>query len=199
MDLIATLSSQLGIDPEKAQGLAGAVLGQVEQRVGQQLGGSDAATLRSELPELDAWKAKAAALGGPGVSSAGGDAGSDARGAGGGLGGLLGAAAAALGGSGGAGGGGLGGLLGAAGGSLGGAGSGASAGFDVTSLLQIASKAGLGPSSVQQLVPIVVTFLKSRLDPSTLAKVFSAVPGLEKLGGGDKGGLLGMLGGIMGG
>ncbi len=82
---------------------------------------------------------------------------------------------------------------------LGGAGAGAAGGFDVASLLQVASKAGLGASSLQQLVPVVVTFLQSRLDANTLAKVFSAVPGLEKLGGGNKGGLSGMLGGIMGG
>jgi uncharacterized protein VcgC/VcgE DUF2780 len=186
MDLIATLSSQLGLDPERAQGLAGAVLGQVEQHVGQKLGGGEAATLRSALPELDAWKAKAAALGGVGRGGVG-EGGAGSAGVSGGLGGLLGGAVGALGGSGG-----LGGLLGGAGG-------GSGSGIDLASLLQLASRAGLSPSTAQQLVPIVVTFLKSRLDPGTLAKVFSAVPGLERLGGGNKGGLLGMLGGIMGG
>jgi hypothetical protein len=197
MDLIATLSSQLGLDPEKAQGLAGAVLGQVEQRVGQKLGGGEAASLRSALPELDTWKAKAAALGGAG------DGGEGSAGVSGGLGGVFGAAAGALGGgASSAAGGGLGGLLGAAGSLLGGVGGGSgsgAAGLDLASLLQVASRAGLSPSTAQQLLPIVVSFLKSRLDPSTLAKVFSAVPGLDKLGGGSQGGLLGMLGGIMGG
>jgi hypothetical protein len=197
MDLIATLSSQLGLDPEKAQGLAGAVLGQVEQRVGQKLGGGDAAALRSALPELDTWKAKAAALAGVADGSEGNAGGS------GGLGGVLGAAAGALAGSGrSAAGAGLGGLLGAAGSLLGGAGGGSgsgAAGLDLASLLQVASRAGLSPTTAQQLVPIVVSFLKSRLDPGTLARVFSAVPGLEKLGGGRPGGLIGMLGGIMGG
>jgi hypothetical protein len=174
MDLIASLTSQLGIEPEKAQGLAGAVLGTLEQQVGQQLGGSDAAALREKLPELDAWKAKSPVL------------------EGGGGGGLLGA----LGGLGGGGD-----LLGAAGGLLGGAGGllgGAGGGLDVGALIQLASKAGVSGGAAQKLLPIVVSFLKSRLDPALLAKVLSVVPGLEKLAGGASGGGLGgLLGGIL--
>jgi hypothetical protein len=168
MDLIASLSSQLGIDPTKAQGLAGAVLGQLQQQVGQKLGGADAEALGAQVPELDDWKSKVPAL----------------DGGGGGLGGLLGAA---------------GGLLGGAGGLLGGAGGG---GFDVASLIQLASKAGLGGGGAEKLIPIVLSFLQSRLDPALLSRVLGAVPGLEKLAAGGErpgGGLLGALGGILGG
>jgi hypothetical protein len=174
MDLIASLSSQLGLDPERAQGLAGAVLGKLEEQVRTQLGSGDAAALRSQLPELEGWKAK--------VSSLGGGEG----------GGLLGAAGRLLGGGGG--------LLGAAGGLLGGAGSGhggAGGGLDVASLLQLAAKAGLGGGAAEKLVPLVMSFLKSRLDPALLAKVLSVVPGLEKFTGGS-GGLGGLFGGILG-
>lgn len=176
MDLIANLTSQFGLDPDKAKGLAGAVLGQIEQGVGQSLGGADAAAFRSQVPELDEWKAKLGSLGGEG-----------------GAGGVLGAL------GGGAGGGGLGGLLGAAGGLLGGSGS----GIDVGSLVALAGKAGLGGGAVQQLVPLVLSFLKSRLDPALLSRILGAVPGLEQLAGaggagGAGGGLAGALGGLFG-
>lgn len=171
MDLIGSLTSQLGIAPDKAQGLAGAVLGQLEQSVGQSLGGADASAFRAQLPELGDWKSKISALDG------GGEGG----------GGLLGAL--------GGGGGGLGGgLLGAAGGLLGGSGS----GFDVGSLIALAGKAGLSGSAVQQLLPLVLSFLKSRLDPALLSKILGAVPGLEQAAGGAGGGIAGALGGLFG-
>lgn len=164
MDLIAILTSQLGIEAGKAQGLAGVVLGKIEEQVGQKLGGADAAALRTQVPELDDWKAKAAALDG-----------------GGGGGGLLGAAGS---------------LLGGAGGLLGGSGGG---GLDIGGLLQLAGKAGLGRGAVEKLLPILVSFLKSRLDPALLSRVLSVVPGLDKLTGGatSGGGLGGLLGGIL--
>jgi len=170
MDLIGTLTSQLGIAPDKAQGLAGAVLGQIEQSVGQSLGGADASAFRAQLPELGDWKTKISAREGSGE----------------GAGGLLGA----LGGGGGLGGG----LLGAAGSLLGGSGS----GFDVGSLLALAGKAGLSGGAVQQLLPLVLSFLKSRLDPALLSKILGAVPGLEQAAGGAGGGIAGALGGLFG-
>jgi hypothetical protein len=175
MDLIANLTSQLGLEPDTAKGLAGAVLGQVEQGVGESLGGAEASAFRAQLPELGEWKSKIAGL-------AGGDEG--------GGGGLLGAL----------GGGGLGGgLLGAAGSLLGGAGSG---GLDVGALVALAGKAGLGGEAVQQLLPLVLNFLKSRLDPALLSKILGAVPGLEQFaglaGGAEGGGLAGALGGLFG-
>jgi hypothetical protein len=90
LDLIAALSSQLGIDADKAQGLAGGALGALQQQVTKKLGGGDAASLAAQIPELGAWQAKAQALAG----SAGGG------GLLGGAGGLLGAASSLLGGGG---------------------------------------------------------------------------------------------------
>jgi hypothetical protein len=161
MDLIASLSSQLGIDADKAQGLAGAALGSLQKQVSEKLGGADAAAIAGQIPELGQWKAQAEAL-----SSGGG-------------GGLLGGA---------------GGLLGAASGLLGGGGG---SGFDVAALVQLAAKAGVGPAAAKQLLPLVLQFLQSRLDPALLSKITAAIPVLT--GGGSKGGLLGALGGILGG
>jgi hypothetical protein len=165
MDLIAALSSQLGIDGDKAQGLAGAALGSLQQQVAQKLSGGDASAIAAQIPEIEQWKAKAAALSSDGGSLGGG-------------GGLLG---------------GVGGLLGAASGLLGGGGS----GFDVAALVQLAAKSGVGPAAAKQLLPLVLQFLQSRLDPGLLSKIVAAVPALS--GGGNKGGLLGALGGILGG
>lgn len=67
MDLISNLAAQLGLDPKQAEGLAGSVLGQLQQN----LPADQAASVGAAVPELDAWK------------QAGGD--------GGALGGLLGA------------------------------------------------------------------------------------------------------------
>ena len=83
MDLISALTSQLGIDTDKAQGLAGAALGTLQEQVSQKLGGPDAAAFAGQIPELAQWKDRAAALTG-----------------GGGAGGLLGAASSLLGGAG---------------------------------------------------------------------------------------------------
>lgn len=161
MDLIAALTSQLGIDADKAQGLAGAALGALQQQVSQKLGGADAAALAGQVPEVGQWKAQAEAL------SAGG----------GGAGGLLGVAS---------------GLLGSGPG-----GGGAASGFDLASLIQLATKAGVGPAAAKQLLPLVLQFLQTRLDPALLSRITAAVPALS--GGGNKGGLLGALGGILGG
>lgn len=62
MDLIATLSSQLGIEPSKAQGLAGAALGMLERHVSAKLGAAEAEELRAGVPELPAWQREAEAL-----------------------------------------------------------------------------------------------------------------------------------------
>lgn len=161
MDLIAALTSQLGIDADKAQGLAGAALGSLQQQVSQKLGGADAASLAGQIPEIEQWKARAASLGESGGGALGG------------AGGLLGAASSLLGGA------------------------GAGGGFDIASLVQLAAKAGVGPGAAKQLLPLVLQFLQSRLDPGLLSKITSAVPALS--GAGNKGGLLGALGGILGG
>lgn len=157
MDLIGTLSSQLGIDAGSAKGLAGSVLGLLEQQVGQKLGGADVSALKAQVPELPEWKAAA-----EGAAPAGG------------------------------------GLLGAAGGLLGGVLGGGGSGFDVGALVQLAAKSGVGPGAVQQLLPLLVQFLQSRLEPGLLQRILSAVPALTGGGGKPGGGLAGALGGLLG-
>ncbi|MET0413854.1 MAG: hypothetical protein ABW217_21270 [Polyangiaceae bacterium] len=157
MDLIATLSSQLGIDAGSDKGLAGSALGMLEQQVSQKLGDGDASALRAQLPELSEWKGAV-----EGASTGGG------------------------------------GLLGAAGGLLGGVLGGGGAGFDVGSLIQMATKFNVGPGAVQALVPIVLQFLQSRLEPGLLQRILSAVPALTGAKGKPGGGLAGALGGLLG-
>ena len=157
MDLIGTLTGELGIDASKAQGLAGAVLGIVEKQVADKAGSAEAAQLRESIPELSQWKEQGAALLAAGTGAPTG-------------GGLFGAAASLLGGGG-------------------------SGGFDASALVDIAVRLGLPPRVTQTLLPLLLEFLKSRLDPSLLAKVTRAIPALAALKGG--GGLLGALGGIL--
>lgn len=56
MDLIAQLSSQLGVDPTQAQALAGAVLGGVKDQVGEHVGPEAAQKLDAGVPELSTWQ-----------------------------------------------------------------------------------------------------------------------------------------------
>ena len=62
MDLIAALTSGLGIDASKARGLAGAAFGLLEEQVSHELGAAEANELRSSIPELPDWKSEGAAL-----------------------------------------------------------------------------------------------------------------------------------------
>jgi hypothetical protein len=158
MDLIGSLTGELGIDTSKARGLAGAVLGIVEKQVAEKVGSAQAAQLRASIPELSEWKEQGAALLAEGTGAPTG-------------GGLFGAAASLLGG-------------------------GEGGGFDTSALIDIAVRLGLPPRVTQTLLPLLLEFLKSRLDPSLLAQVTSAVPALAGLSGGG-GGLLGALGGIL--
>jgi hypothetical protein len=166
MDLITALTSQFGLDTEKAEGLVGAVLGKVEEQVSAKLGQNEASSLHAAIPELLAWKAKGEALG-----------------QGGGEGGLLGGVGGLLGGAGG--------LLSGAAGLLGKSGS----GLDLGALIQVVQKSGISASSAQAVVPLLLKFLESRLDPQLLSRVLSLVPALKGLGGG--GGLAGALGGLL--
>lgn len=62
MDLIAALSSGLGVDAAKARGLAGGAFGLIEEQVSKHLGAAEASELRASIPELPDWKADGAAL-----------------------------------------------------------------------------------------------------------------------------------------
>ena len=57
-------------------------------------------------------------------------------------------------------------------------------------------KTNLGTDKLGVLVPILTTFLKSRLEGGTLEKVMGFLPMLQGLAGGDA---KGMLGGVLGG
>ena len=171
MDLITELGSKLGIGEDKAQAIAGTVMGMVSGAVKGEHGDSAAAQVEAAVPEMGDWKERAAGL-------LGGAA------AGGGLGGMLGGLA---------GGGGAGGLLGGALSSLGGG-----QAADIAGLIAVLSKLGIDGSKAALVAPIALQFLKSRLDPGLVTKVLSAVPMLT--GGGDApatgGGIGGMLGGL---
>ena len=97
------------------------------------------------------------------------------------------ASAASLLGGAGAGAGGLGGLLGGAGGELG-------------AIAGLLGKLGISADQAATLVPLAISFLKSRLSPELLGKLMQAVPFLAQSegAGAGLGGLAGALGGLLG-
>ncbi len=162
MDIIQSLVSQLGIDPGRAESLAGTVLGGVKGML-EQKDPAAAAQLGSAVPEIDRWKGQADEAQTPGLA--------------GGLAGMLG-------------GGGLGQMLGSAGAALEGAG-------QLAGLASVVEKLGLDRGQAATILPLIVAFLKSRLDPSTFEAIARHVPllsGAPEAGGG----LLGSLGGLFG-
>ncbi|MCB9763040.1 MAG: hypothetical protein H6739_24785 [Alphaproteobacteria bacterium] len=175
MDLISTLASTVGIDKTQAQALAGSVLGSVQSAVAEEAGEGTAAQLGEAVPELGGWKAQAAKLLGDKPAAA------PAAGGLGGLGGLLGGLA----------GGGAGGLLGAAAGALGG-----QAAKDTAAIVTILGRFDIDAGKAALVAPVILDFLKSRLDPGLLSKVLAAAPALMGAGGGD--GLTGALTGFLG-
>lgn len=173
MDLIAEISSKMGVDGQAAQALAGTLLDTAKNQVGEQLGQEEAAKMEAAIPELEGWRGQAAAM----LGSGGGDSG----GAGGGL---LGGALGALTGGGG------GGLAGALGGALGGAAGGSDAG-GLGALLPLLGKLDMSPDSLQTLAPLALNFLEDRLPDGLADKIKGVLPLLG--GGGGIGSLLGML------
>lgn len=158
MDLIGTLSSQLGIPADQAQAVAGGVLGALQSKVKGELGDQVAGQLGQAVPELSGWQAKAGQL-------LGGGGGGDALSA---LGGLLG-------------GGGGGGLAGA----LGGAVSAMTGSGEAAALAGLIGKLGLDPAKAAMVAPMALEFLKSRLNPELLGTVLKVAPFLT--GGGGQG------------
>lgn|GEM_PF-1249361 len=104
-------------------------------------------------------------------------------------GGLMGALGGLMGGQGGAGG-----LMGALGGA-------AAQGAEVAAVVSLLGRFNLDASKAALVAPLLLDFLKSRLDPALVGKVLSVLPMLTGgAGGGDSGGGLGgMLGGLLGG
>jgi hypothetical protein len=184
MDLIGQLTQQLGVNPQQAQGLAGSVLGLVQGAVKEKLGDAAAGQVAQAVPELGSWQQAAQA------QAPAGDAGGGLMGA---LGGLMGGSSS----PGGAGGG-LGGMLGALGGA-------ASQAGEIAALVSLAQRFNIDASKVTLIAPIVLNFLKSRLDPGLVSKILAVVPMLAGGGGGGgsgtpggSGGLGGVLGGLLG-
>jgi hypothetical protein len=216
MDLIQALSNHAGLDTDRAQALAGGVLGLVRSAVETQSGAAAAQQVDAAVPELGAWQAAAARLvggdaggeAGSGLGALGGLAaqalaGADGGGGGGGLGALGGLAAQALAGGGG-GGGGLGGLAaqalaGAGGGGLGALGGLAAQALGGGGLTGLFGKLGLDPSMLGTVAPLVLQFLEGRLPPELLGLAKSALPLLGGAGGSTGGGAGGLLGGLLGG
>lgn len=182
MDLIGQLSQQLGVNGTQAQGVAGSLLKLVQGTVKEKLGPDAANQLGSAIPEMDSWQQAAGAA---------------APAQGGGLMGALGGLVAGNdGGGGGGGGGGMGVMLGAIGGVA------AQAG-EVAAVVSLLGRFNIDSSKASLVAPLLLNFLKSRLDPGLVGKILAVVPMLAGVGGGGNtpggGGLGGMLGGLMGG
>ena len=186
MDLIGQLTQQLGVNPQQAQGLAGSVLGLVQSTVKEKLGDGAASQMAQAVPEMQGWQQ--AAQPAPAADDGGGLMGA--------LGGLMGG-----GGSAGGSGGGLGGMLGALGGA-------ASQAGEVAALVSLAQRFNIDASKATLVAPIVLNFLKSRLDPKLVGGILAVMPMLANLGGGGGntpggggaqggGGLGGLLGGLI--
>jgi hypothetical protein len=178
MDLIGQLSQQLGVDGTQAQGLAGSLLKMVQGTVQEKVGPDAARQMDQAIPEMQGWQQAAAPQGGDGGGL---------MGALGGLGGMLG----------GAGSGGGGGLMGALGGAAAHAG-------ELAGVVAILQRFNLDAGKATLVAPLLLNFLKSRLDPGLVSKILTVVPmltGGSSGGSGPQGGggLGGMLGGILGG
>lgn len=182
MDLIGTLTSQLGIGKEQAEGAAGAIFGAIKAEAPA----GDFQALADKIPEAAGWMNAAAALtggGGGGAPDLGGLLGGALSGM---LGGGGGAAAAPS----------AGGLLGSAMQSLGGAGGNLGA---LASLLPLLQNLKLDQNILSQLAPIVLNFIQQRMGAEAIGKLTQGSPLLGQLasmagGSGGAGGLAGMVG-----
>ena len=185
MDLIGQLSQQLGVNGTQAQGVAGSLLKLVQGAVQEKVGPDAANQMGQSIPEMDTWQQAASPAAPP-----------TRQGSSGGLMGALGGLVAGNdGGGGGGGGGGMGSMLGAIGGVA------AQAG-EVAAVVSLLGRFNIDGSKATLVAPLLLDFLKSRLDPGLVSKILAAVPMLTGGGGGNTpggGGLGGMLGGLMGG
>jgi hypothetical protein len=191
MDLIGSLTQQLGIDSNKATGLAGGLMGLVQSQVKQHLGDDVAKQIAGAIPEAANWQQAAA----PAAPSAGG------------LGDMLGAVAGMAGGNAQSG---AGAAMGMLGGLLGGdAGAALKQAGDVAALSGLLGKLNIGSDKAMLVAPMLLNFLKSKLDPGLVSKVLGALPMLAAVTGGggaaapqpgqpaQGGGVLGALTGLL--
>lgn len=159
MDLIAQLSSQLGIPADAAKAVAGAAFSGAEEALPEEHSNK----LQNQIPELTDWKSAASSLL-SGASDAPAAA-SDTNAAASGLGGLLGSSAMSS-------------LAGAVGGE---------SAQQQLAIVGALSKLGIDPSKAALIGPIVLDFAKERLDEATVNQLMSALPLLTGQGalGGD--------------
>ena len=190
MDLIGQLSQQLGMDSNQAQGLAGSLLKMVQGSVKEKMGPQAAEQLEQSIPEMQGWQRQAETPAPPPSSGSEG-----LMGALGSLGGMLGGQGQAPGAAGG------GGLMGALGGAVAHAG-------EVAGVVALLQRFNLDAGKAAMVAPLLLNFLKSRLDPKLVSGILAAVPMLTQLGGGGQtpeggggtqggGGLGGLLGGLI--
>lgn len=189
MDFIGQLSQQLGVQPTQAQGLAGSLMKMVQGAVQEKMGPEAAQQLHQAIPEAQGWQQQAEAHAAPAAAPSSGEG---LMGALGGLGGLLGGqdgqGQAASGG---------GGLMGALGGAM------AQAG-EVAAIASLLQRFNIDGGKAVMVAPLLLNFLKSRLDPKLVTGILAAMPMLANLvggghtpeGGGTQGG--GGLGGLLG-
>lgn len=179
MDLIGQLSQQLGVNGMQAQGLAGSLLKLVQGTVQEKLGPDAASQMGQAIPEMETWQQAPSTTSAPQTAP---DAGGGLMGA---LGGLMSGQE-----------GGTGGMLSALGGAMGQAG-------DVAAVASLLGRFNIDASKASLVAPLLLNFLKSRLDPTLVSRILSVVPLLAGAGGGGNtpggGGLGVLLGGLMGG
>jgi hypothetical protein len=192
MDFIGQLSQQLGVDNNQAQGLAGSLLKLVQGTVKEKLGTQAAEQLGQSIPEMQGWQQAAQA---PAPAESGGGGGGGLMGALGGLGGMLGGGQGQSSGGGG-------GLMGALGGAVGHAG-------EVAGVVALLQRFNIDAGKASLVAPLLLNFLKSRLDPKLVSGILTVMPMLANLGGGGGspeggggsqgggGGLGGILGGLI--
>ncbi len=173
MDLIGTLSSQLGMTPDQAKGLAGGLLGVVNGAVHHGAGPDAAGQLQAAVPELKNWLQTAAAHQGAAAPS----------GSGGDLLGMVGSM-----------------LAGAQGGNLAAQLQGSGAATAMTTVL---AKYGIKPEQMAAVAPVLGQFLQHRMGPdgmqSVVGQLLPMLTGASKgQPQGGLGGIASMLGGLFG-
>lgn len=173
MDLVGTLSSQLGMTPDQAKGLAGGLLGVVNGAVHHGTGPDAAAQLQAAVPELKNWLQTTAAH--QGVAAPAGGSGD-----------LLGTLGSVLG--------------GAQGGNLAAQlrGSGAA-----TAMTNVLAKYGVKPEQMAAVAPVLGQFLQHRMGAdgaqSVLGQLLPMLTGSSQgQAQGGLGGIAAMLGGLFG-
>jgi hypothetical protein len=177
MDLVQTLSSQLGVTPDQAKGLAGGLLGVVNGAVHHGAGPDAATQLQAAIPELKTWMQTAAAH--QGVAAPAGGSGD-----------LLGMLGSMLGGAQGTGTGNLATQL---------QGNGAAA-----AMSGMLAKYGVKPEQLAAVAPVVGQFIQHRMGPNAQSVLGQVLPMLTGTGQGQPqaqgalGGLASVLGGLFG-